>query len=172
MIRRAFNCTAWETEAGAKLCAWDCTPFGGWPGFDADQKEDILLCLPFIGYSLLISNSFSIGCKNDCTHSSSSMTHHIKESKSAKGYIKEVCFSSDGRLICSPFKNGVRLLSFDPNCNELCYCAPEMSAVPLSVVNTIISHKRSVLTSAFSPILPLLVTGCRGGDVHFHFPRF
>lgn len=99
------------------------------------------------------------------------MTHYIDESSFASGFIKEISFSSDGRVISSPFKKGVRLLAFDPNCHELCDCVPK-SLNQLSVVNTFFSHKRNVLTSAFSPLMPLLATGCRAGDVHFHLPRF
>ena len=106
----------------------------------------------------------------DCEQHSKLM-HNIRESKFADGFIKEVSFSSDGRVISSPYKKGVRLLAFNQSCDELCDCIPN-STTTLSIVSTIISHKRSVLTSTFSPILPLLVTGCRGGEVLFHFPRF
>ena len=99
------------------------------------------------------------------------MTHYIKEAPSATGLIKEVCFSADGRIISSPDKNGVRLLAFNDNCHELSDCVPS-KPTELSVVNSIYTHKRSVLATKFSPILPLLVTGCKAGDVCFHMPKF
>ena len=110
-----------------------------------------------------------LDCSYKCEHQSS-ITHYIQESKFADGFIKEISFSPDGRILSSPFRKGVRLLAFNQSCDELCDCVPK-SCTQLSVVNTISSHKRSVLTSAFSPITQLLVTGCRGGEVHFHSPK-
>lgn len=47
------------------------------------------------------------------------MLYYIEEANKGKGFIKELCFSTDGRLICSPYGNGIRLLSFSKNCQEL-----------------------------------------------------
>ena len=41
----------------------------------------------------------------------------IDESNNAQGYIKEPCWSRDGRLLASPYAHGLRLLAFDPQCS-------------------------------------------------------
>ena len=120
---------------------------------------------------MIVFSSFLVVCHPDCKHGKSCLTHYMEESNAARGYIKEHCFSGDGRIICSPFGNGVRLLGFDSNCNELCKTVPD-GPIELSEIKTLISHDFPVLTSRFSPTLPLLATGCLGGKVSFHQPRF
>jgi len=60
----------------------------------------------------------------------SRLTHYLEESNTGKGYIKEVCFSPDGRVICSPFGFGLRLLAFDEKCSDLSECAPKEGDSP------------------------------------------
>ncbi|XP_037090897.1 DDB1- and CUL4-associated factor 10 homolog [Pollicipes pollicipes] len=60
------------------------------------------------------------------------------------GYIKELCFSADGRLLCSPFGYGLAATT---------------------------SHRCAVVSARFSPVECLLVTGCLGGGVVWHQPR-
>ena len=36
------------------------------------------------------------------------LTHFLEESNTGKGFIKEISFSHDGRVLCSPFDNGFR----------------------------------------------------------------
>ena len=36
------------------------------------------------------------------------LTHYLEESNTGPGFIKEVSFSPDGRILCSPFGFGVR----------------------------------------------------------------
>ena len=43
----------------------------------------------------------------------------MEESNQGRGFIKEICFSSDGRVIGSPYGFGIRLLAFDPECRDL-----------------------------------------------------
>ena len=52
------------------------------------------------------------------------LTHYIEESNTGRGFIKEVSFSGDGRVICSPFGYGFRLLGFDSRCSDLSDIAP------------------------------------------------
>ncbi|XP_055850928.1 DDB1- and CUL4-associated factor 10 homolog [Episyrphus balteatus] len=104
----------------------------------------------------------------------SKLMYYIQESNEGRGFIKESCFSSDGRIICSPYKNGVRLLSFSENCSEhpSQYMNAELkrSPRPLFEVKTIDCHKDIVLSTSFSPKQPLLVTGCKQGKVTWHYP--
>ncbi|KAJ8317139.1 hypothetical protein KUTeg_005043 [Tegillarca granosa] len=97
------------------------------------------------------------------------LLYYTEEPNVGKGFIKELCFSSDGRIICSPFGFGVRLLSFDPHCRELCDCVPT-SPVQLYEVGSCMSHANVVVTSKFSPNYCMLVSGCFNGRVVFHQP--
>ena len=47
---------------------------------------------------------------------SQKLTHYLQESNQGRGFIKEVSFSPDGRIIASPFAYGIRLLAFNSDC--------------------------------------------------------
>ena len=49
-------------------------------------------------------------------HNSHKLTHYLQESNQGRGFIKEVSFSPDGRIIASPFAYGIRLLAFNSDC--------------------------------------------------------
>lgn len=98
------------------------------------------------------------------------LCNFVEEPNVGRGFIKEICFSNDGRLICSPFGRGVRMLSFDTKCNELCDCVPVDTAVRLHEVASSISHSNVVVSNKFSPTDALLVTGCLDGKIGFHQP--
>ncbi|KAF7997091.1 hypothetical protein HCN44_005368 [Aphidius gifuensis] len=101
----------------------------------------------------------------------SRLTHFIEEPNVGSGYIKELCFSSDGRLICSPFGYGIRLLSFSNECEELSnYVAGNNEPTQLHELATNISHSHTVLSTKFSPRHCLLVSGCLGGKIVWHQP--
>lgn len=102
------------------------------------------------------------------------LSHFIAEPNVGRGYIKEIAFGVGGRIIASPFGYGVRLLSFDPDCGELCdrTAAFALSPVHLHEVATNICHGSVVVTTKFSPDSSLLVTGSLGGKVGFHRPRW
>ena len=104
-------------------------------------------------------------------HNRPRLTHYTGEPNVGRGFIKEVCFSSDGRLICSPFGNGIRLLAFDNECNELCD-ARLGTPQKLYELTSNISHCSPVVTCKFSPTHCLAVSGCLNGKVDFHQPRF
>ena len=97
------------------------------------------------------------------------LTHYIQEPNVGRGFIKEISFSSDGRIICSPFGFGLRLLAFGPQCQELCDLQPERP-MQLYELTSNMSHVSSVVASKFSPTHCLLVTGCLNGKVDFHQP--
>lgn len=100
----------------------------------------------------------------------SRLIHFVEEPNIGRGFIKEVCFSSDGRLVCSPFGFGIRLMAFNPSCGELCDCIPEQPQQLYEVVSNM-SHTAPVLTTKFSPTHCLLVSGCLNGKVDFHQPK-
>lgn len=112
----------------------------------------------------------------NCTHpsyrSASRLIYFTKENNSGRGFIKESCFSSDGRILISPFANGVRLLAFDDQCRELCDCKPVVPEQPreLHTLKQITSHTKVVLTTRFSPTHNLFVTGGMDGSVAFLSP--
>ncbi|XP_012528520.1 DDB1- and CUL4-associated factor 10 [Monomorium pharaonis] len=99
------------------------------------------------------------------------LTHYIEEPNVGSGYIKELCFSADGRLICSPFGYGVRLLAFSSNCSELSNCVPPANeSVLLHELATHIGHSDIVVSTKFSPKHYLLVSGCLSGKIVWHQP--
>ncbi|XP_076461224.1 DDB1- and CUL4-associated factor 10-like [Babylonia areolata] len=95
-----------------------------------------------------------------------------QEPNVGRGFIKEQCFSSDGRLIVSPCGNGVRLLAFDNQCRELCDCDPVVARQPrpLHEMRELRSHPHVVLTTRFSPTHSLFVSGSLDGSVAFMTP--
>lgn len=97
------------------------------------------------------------------------LMYYTEEPNVARGFIKELCFSSDGRLICSPFGFGVRLLGFDPLCSELCDVVPSQPVRLYEVANCL-SHSNIVVTCKFSPRHCMFVSGCLSGKVMFHQP--
>ncbi|XP_038135415.1 DDB1- and CUL4-associated factor 10 [Cyprinodon tularosa] len=99
------------------------------------------------------------------------LTHYIEEANVGRGYIKELCFSPDGRLICSPYGYGVRLLAFDESCSELADCLPVQTSC-LREIRSIYSHSDVVLTTKFSPTHCQLASGCLSGRVALYQPKF
>lgn len=97
------------------------------------------------------------------------LLYYADEPNVGRGFIKELCFSSNGQMVCSPFGFGVRLLTFDSQCSELCDVVPQ-TPVKLYELGSSMSHTNNVLTCKFSPTQPLLVTGCLSGRVVFHQP--
>ncbi|XP_063081261.1 DDB1- and CUL4-associated factor 10 isoform X2 [Cavia porcellus] len=99
------------------------------------------------------------------------LTHYIEEANVGRGYIKELCFSPDGRMISSPHGYGIRLLGFDKQCSELVDCLPK-EASPLRVIRSLYSHKDVVLTTKFSPTHCQIASGCLSGRVSLYQPKF
>ena len=106
-----------------------------------------------------------------------------QEPNVGKGYIKELCFSPDGRVIVSPFGNGIRLLTFNQQCADMpynmkgstitgsgCYGVEKEPAYTLHQLSVSTSHSDVVVTTKFSPIHPLFVSGCLGGRIVWHQP--
>ncbi|XP_054254323.1 DDB1- and CUL4-associated factor 10 [Indicator indicator] len=99
------------------------------------------------------------------------LTHCIEEANVGRGYIKELCFSPDGRMISSPHGFGIRLLGFDGHCSELVDCLPK-EASPLKEIRSLYSHNDVVLTTKFSPTHCQIASGCLSGRVSLYQPKF
>lgn len=108
---------------------------------------------------------------------------NLQEPNVGRGYIKELCFSPDGRVIASPFGNGVRLLTFNPQCADVsyglstsairgtrCYGTEKEPAYTLHELTANAGHSDVVVTTKFSPTHPLFVSGCLGGKIVWHQP--
>lgn len=110
--------------------------------------------------------------RNHKIHQNSSrLTHFIEEPNVGSGYIKELCFSADGRLICSPFGHGIRLLAFSNECQELSNCVTgNNEPIQLHELAMKISHSDIVLSTKFSPRHCLLVSGCLSGKIVWYQP--
>lgn len=103
------------------------------------------------------------------------LMYYIEEPNKGKGFIKEPAFSSDGRIICSPYGTGVRLLAFNDNCSELSATGSFWQRPPpqlLKDINQIKCHSSIVVSTKFSPKYPLLVTGCLAGKISWHQSDF
>lgn len=94
---------------------------------------------------------------------------YVEECNVGRGFIKEVGFSSDGRLISSPYGYGLRIFGFDSHCNELCDCIPSCP-VKLYEVTCSLAHANYVVASKFSPVHNMIVSGCLDGRIAFHQP--
>lgn len=99
------------------------------------------------------------------------LKYYIEELNENHGFIKEQCFSPDGRIICSPFQFGYRLLSFNSNCDEMSDCI-EDKPKELFELKRNFSHSDYVLTTKFSPTVCQIASGCLKGRVVFSQPIF
>lgn len=100
------------------------------------------------------------------------MLYSIEQPNKGRGLIKEECFSSCGRLICSPYGVGVRLLAFSPDCLELPHALEQQNGPnKLHELKYLDSHKDTVVSTRFSPVQPLLVSGCLQGKIVWHQPQ-
>lgn len=99
------------------------------------------------------------------------LTHYISELNVGPGFIKEIEWAPDGRLICSPYDYGLRILSFNENCSEMSDSEPiRGQPKALNVLKTISLHSNYVVTTRFSPTHPMIASGCLGGKVNFYQP--
>ncbi|XP_066915952.1 DDB1- and CUL4-associated factor 10-like [Clytia hemisphaerica] len=89
---------------------------------------------------------------------------YIEESNLNSDYIKELCYNNDGRLVCSPFGNGVRILS--------CYKDDFSNKQSLKEIKYITGHRNTVLTTKFATHLNMFASGCLDGQVSFYKPKF
>ena len=97
-------------------------------------------------------------------------------------FIKEFCFSPDGRVIASPHGNGVRLLAVDDSCtlmevysDDRCPHEGKQIAPELCVVNDLSAANQAftspVLSCRFANHDFILATGGYSGEFLFHQPR-
>ncbi|XP_022902501.1 DDB1- and CUL4-associated factor 10 [Onthophagus taurus] len=98
------------------------------------------------------------------------LTHFIQEQVMRRGYIKELCFSSDGRIIASPYGKGVRLLAFNERCQEICDCLPDEPQQLVPIVNMQGYHLEVVVSCKFNPRHYQMVTGCLDGGINWYRP--
>ncbi|XP_063628079.1 DDB1- and CUL4-associated factor 10 isoform X2 [Cydia splendana] len=100
------------------------------------------------------------------------LLYYIEETNEGKGFIKELCYSADGRLVCSPFGCGMRLLALDDRCGELSHCVENFTGPrPMVDVGQSLGHHQDLVVSCkFSPRYHLLVTGCLEGKIVWYEP--
>ena len=103
------------------------------------------------------------------------LTHYQREANVGHGFIKELSFSPDGRVICSPFEYGFRISSFDQSCREMSFSSriredPSFSPKELNEVKRVLPHANYVVTTKFSPTHHLIASGCLSGRVVFTQP--
>ncbi|KAG5671605.1 hypothetical protein PVAND_001798 [Polypedilum vanderplanki] len=104
------------------------------------------------------------------------LLYYCSEPNEGKGFIKELCFNNDGRLICSPFKKGIRLLSFNKECDELNVLLNHnyKNQIPPQKLHEIVvkpnQHSDIVVSTRFSPRAPICVSGCLNGKISWYQP--
>ncbi|XP_053613255.1 DDB1- and CUL4-associated factor 10 isoform X2 [Plodia interpunctella] len=100
------------------------------------------------------------------------LLYYIEETNEGKGFIKELCYSADGRLVCSPFGRGMRLLALSEDCGELSHCVQDFQGpVPMVDVGQSLGiHQDLVVSSKFNPRYHMLVTGCLEGKIVWYEP--
>lgn len=103
------------------------------------------------------------------------LMYYIQEPNKGKGFIKEPSFSADGRIVCSPYDNGVRLLGYTETSSEYPQHFQEIETIKqkprtLCVLKELRCHDDKVLSTKFSPTEPLLATGCKSGKVVWYHP--
>lgn len=128
-------------------------------------------CLPLLQWTCVYEFQEGAPVRAVSPRCSLKLTHYIEEANVGRGYIKELCFSPDGRLICSPYGYGIRLMAFDDQCSELVDCLPKESSC-LKEIRSIYSHSDVVLTTKFSPTHCQLASGCLSGRVSLYQPKF
>lgn len=98
------------------------------------------------------------------------LTNFVKEMSVGRGYIKELCFSTDGRLVCSPYNKGVRLLGFNEHLQELSNCVPNQPTELFTLAKMEHYHPNVVVSCKFNPRHYQLVSGCLGGHIVWYKP--
>lgn len=116
----------------------------------------------------VVHNIRDLPCGDTMT---SRLQAYTEEPNLASGLIKELCYSPDGRVICSPYGNGVRLLSYNTECDSFPE-APTGTPQELTELKYITSHKAPVLTARFANDLPIMASGCLRGQVSFYQPKW
>ncbi|ETN58286.1 hypothetical protein AND_010131 [Anopheles darlingi] len=101
------------------------------------------------------------------------LLYYIEELGDLPRYIKEPAFSPDGRILCSPYGDSIRLLAFDEKCSELHRTIEtESNRGPAQKLHVLKEYdagcESPVASCSFSPRMPLLVTGCRNGTLVWH----
>ncbi|XP_022116509.2 DDB1- and CUL4-associated factor 10 isoform X4 [Pieris rapae] len=101
------------------------------------------------------------------------LLYYVEETNEGKGFIKELCYSADGRLVCSPFGRGMRLLALNDSCSELSHCVQDQTSPTqmVEVGQSLGIHQDLVVSSKFSPRHHLLVTGCLDGKIVWYEPH-
>lgn len=98
------------------------------------------------------------------------LTHFVQEKNVGRGYIKELCYSPDGRVICSPYNKGIRLLGFSEKYEELTYCVPEKPKQLTTLLELNDYHSEIVVSCKFNPRDFMLVSGCLNGEIVWYKP--
>lgn len=100
------------------------------------------------------------------------LSHYSSELNVGSGFIKELSFSTDGRVIASPFEFGYRILSFNESCSELSDCHSPIGSAPKELVEVkrLLPHSNHVVVSKFSPTTAMIASGCLSGRVVFSQP--
>ncbi|XP_004923355.1 DDB1- and CUL4-associated factor 10 isoform X2 [Bombyx mandarina] len=100
------------------------------------------------------------------------LLYYIEETNEGRGFIKELCYSADGRIVCSPFGCGMRLLALNQQCSELPHLVQDSSGprVMTEVGQSLGIHQDLVVSSRFSPRYHMLVTGCLDGKIVWYQP--
>lgn len=117
-------------------------------------------------------NRFTYLPKRNIPQNTERMLYYAEQPNKGQGLIKEECFSSCGRMVCSPFGFGFRLMAYTNECSELPRALEgHKAARDMVEISRIIEHNDVVVSTRFSPTQPLLASGCLQGRIHWHYPH-
>ncbi|GLH06760.1 DDB1- and CUL4-associated factor 10 homolog [Gryllus bimaculatus] len=99
------------------------------------------------------------------------LTHYFQKHASISDIciFKELSFSPDGRLICYPSGNDIKLHIFSPRCSEQFMSWPGGEPIPLHEIATF-NCDTFVYSTRFSPRHCLLVAGSEGDSINWYQP--
>lgn len=147
------------------------------PFYQRSRRNVGLTERPFrINTGILSMNQRNIRRPN-IKQNSRRLLYYSSEPNEGKGFIKELGFNNDGRFIISPYKCGIRLLSFSKDCEELAYTIPMSNNIKEFIpqrLNEVVvkpdQHTDIVVSTKFSPRAPICVSGCLRGTLSWYQP--
>lgn len=147
------------------------------------EEEDGRSDIEALNCSIVMEDSSSSGSEQDAVPSSQEERHStekmfpyrllftVQDSGCAEGYIKEPCFSHQGRFIASPYSNGVRIFDLQDGIAKRAESGRLVTSVLEPLVTLTKPQLSGVLTCQWHPFEPTIASGSTDGVVNFYSPQ-